>query len=94
MSLSEKEFYMAGRLESHHIPEIIKTRNDSGFPKKVPGLISLASNADYLLRNFDKLEFAYELLANQGLVFHKIGTVIDSKFPYLCCTPDGKRICS
>lgn len=88
--MNEKEFFMSGRIDARHVSDIVKTRTDRDFYKKIPSVASLASNADYLLKNQAwKDQILRWLETKVDLHFQPVGIIIDPNKPYLCCSPDG-----
>ncbi|XP_052562537.1 uncharacterized protein LOC128092545 [Culex pipiens pallens] len=89
-SLDEREEFMQGRIEAHHIPDIIKTRSDSGFDKKIARISSKAANSEYLNRNVVYVDQMREIInAKLSSTFESVGTILHPNMNYICCCPDG-----
>lgn len=91
-TLTDKEFYMVGRIPAHQIPNIIKTRIESSFHKKLHDVASRSTNSDYLLRNEGTADKIRNWLKLENLAeFYPVGIVFDIERAFLCCSLDGKQ---
>lgn len=89
-SVNERESYMKGRIEAHHIPAIVKSRGETSFIAKIPSIASRAGNSDYLLNRNDYVEDCMAwILREENKQFERAGCVINDRLQYLCCCPDG-----
>lgn len=88
--INDRETYMNGRIEAHHVPDIVKSRDERSFIAKIPAITSRAANSEYLLK---KEEFVGDIIdwmqKEKQQRFTRAGAIIDSRQMYLCCCPEG-----
>lgn len=92
-SVCERESYVYGRIAGFHFSDILKTRSEAGFSKKIPGIASKANTSEYLLRHIDYIVQTRSKIGDMlSIKFEECGTIIHELLPYICTCPDGRFI--